>query len=556
MLNYFTYDYGDILINIMKVINIRGLLLIAIVVVIALIKKNNSVISHTGKNNWIYISLALVVFIGAAVRVYMLGNVPVDLAPDEASVYYDALCLVNYGTNRLGQVNAVYFNTWEFAGQSPAMATLASFFIRVFGNSIFVFRLSQAVPAIMTVLLAFFIGKKLADPLTGLIAAAILAISPWHIMMSRWALDCNLSAFATTVAVCALLYSFDNNGKMTNIFYLYCIFAGLSLYTYAPTNIMMFIFTLAVYIVLLAKKRIDYKIFIPANIILFIIALPMIGFVVINILGLPSFESNFLTIPYMEYFRSDDISGNIVLNLFENIGNLYDIGQRVVLYPQFSVMYVFSIPLIIMGIIGAIKKFKDKYILVLWLVASAIQMGRIGKSGMWVVVNLAATLPYFIAIGITEIVTHIKITKWLFTALYTIAFAMFLVSYFIVMPETTGVKIGAGQKDAIEYAQSLNVDKIYFSEYNGTNDAFIYCALNNQHSPSEYKEKTVVNPNMENWKYMKQYDNIVFFENIYDHSTEDNVAFVLFNYIDNVQYFIDTGYNIRTFRNFSVAYKE
>ena len=55
---------------------------------------------------------------------------------------------------------------------------------------------------------------------------------------------------------------------------------------------------------------------------------------------------------------------------------------------------------------------------------------------------------------------------------------------------------------------------------------------------------------------MKQYDNIVFFENIYEHAADDHVAFVLFNYLDNVQYFVDMGYSIETFRSFSVAYKE
>lgn len=55
MLNYFTYDYGNILINIMKFINIRGLLLVTMSVVIALIKRNNSLIAPKLKNDCIYI---------------------------------------------------------------------------------------------------------------------------------------------------------------------------------------------------------------------------------------------------------------------------------------------------------------------------------------------------------------------------------------------------------------------------------------------------------------------------------------------------------------------
>lgn len=552
MIEYFTYEYGRSILNIMKYFNIGCLIVIVLMLAATTTKKKKEDIFLNQKV--ICISLLVIVAVAAILRLYRLSTLPVDIASDEASAYFDALCLANYGTNRWGEINAVYFNTWEVAGQSPAMATLASVFIRIFGNSLFVFRLSQAVPAIMTVLLAFFIGKKLADSLTGLIAAAILAISPWHIMMSRWALDCNLSAFAVTLAVCALAYSFDENGNMNNIFYLFCIFTGLSLYTYATTNIMMFVFVVMAYLYLLLKRKINFKIFIPANIILFIIALPMMYFFAVNYLDFPAFESSFLTIPYLKGFRSDDVSGDIISNIITHLSHLYQPTDRVVYYPQFSIMYVFSIPLIAYGIIRAIKRNSNMAIVLFWLAGSLVQLGMVNNSGSWGVVNLAAVLPYFIAYALTDIISKVKISRFVVPVAYSIALVMFIYTYIAVLPEETGIKIGAGTKDAIAFAQQLEVDKIYFSGYNGTGDAFIYAALNNQDSPEEYKKKLVRNPDAEHGKEIVQYDNLVFYQDIYN-IQEDDVAVILFNYIDNVQYFIDMGYNIRTFRSFSVAYK-
>ena len=553
MINYFTYEYGHNILNIMKIFNIFSLFIITVIILLSLRKPKNTETVFDNRSTYIY--FFFVILIAAILRLYRLESVPIDIASDEASAYFDALCLAKYGTNRWGEINAVYFNTWEVAGQSPAMATLASVFIRLFGNSLFIFRLSQAVPAIFTVLLVFFIGRKLADSLTGLIAATILAISPWHIMMSRWALDCNLSAFAVTLAVCALVHSFDENGNMNNVFYLFCIFTGLSLYTYATTNIMMFVFVVLVYIYLLLHRKINFKIFIPANIILFVIALPMMYFFAVNYLGLPPFESSFLTIPYLKGFRSDDVSGNIISNIITHLSHLYQTTERVVYYPHFSIMFIFSMPLIGYGIIRAFKRNSNMAFALFWLVGSLVQLGMVKNSGAWGVVNLAAVLPYFIAYALKDLFSKIKISNLVIPLIYSLALVMFMYTYLAVLPEETGIKIGAGTKDAIAFAQQLDVDKIYFSGYNGIGDAFIYAALNNQDSPEEYKQKLIRNPHAEHGKEIVQYDNLIFYKDIYN-IQEENVAFVLFNYIDNVQYFMDMGYNVKTFRSFSVAYKE
>ena len=554
MIEYFTYEYGHTILNIMKYFNLVCLSVIVLLLLYTALRKNNHKVDID--NKLIYIGLFLVIAVAIVLRIYRLDTIPIDIAPDEASVYYDALCLANYGTNRWGEINAVYFNTWEIAGQSPAMANIALVFLKIFGNSLFVFRLSQAVPAIITVVLAFFIGKKLFTPFVGLVASAVLAVSPWHIMMSRWALDCNMSAFAVTAAICAFIYSFNNDGSMNRFFYLFSVMAGFSLYTYATTNVMMFVTIVLLYFYILIKKRINWRIFIPANILLFVIAAPMMYFFAVNYLGLPPLETDFLTIPYLRGFRSDDVSADIITNLIASLSHIYKTGDRVVFYPQFSIMYVISLPFFIFGLLKAIRKHKETYVLLFWLLGSMVQLGVVKNSGVWGIVNFAVVLPYFIAYSINDVIANKKGTAFIISAMYAVSLLMFVYTYVAVLPEESGVKIGAGTKDAIQFAQEIDAEKIYFTGYNGTSDAFIFSALNNQHSPEEYREKLIVNPEMDEWQYIKQYDNIIFYEDLYSHSTDENVAFILFNYLDNIQYFQDMGYSIKTFRSFSVAYKE
>ncbi len=554
MISNFFANYNYDILSYMRIVNIFAVATIFLLYFFAL-KKQNNVNNFNNNNNFIYISLAIITFVGAFLRIYRINEIPLSLAPDEASVFYDAICLTDYGTNRHGEVNAVYFNTWEFAGQSPVMANFASFFMRIFGKNLITLRMSQAVPAILTIVLIFFIAKKLFDSFTAIICCGILAISPWHIMMSRWALDCNLSAFFVMLAICTLVYSFDENGKINNMFYMFCVFTGISLYTYAPTNILMFSFIILLYLYIFFTKKINYKIFIPANIILALIALPMIYFVLVNTLGFPPLKTNFITIPYMEHFRSGDIDINIFKNITSIFQYLFSPSNRLVVLPQFSLMYLFSAVFFIYGFLSTLKNFNKYYILLFFTLGCFIQLGSVNHSGLWIFVNFASVLPLFIGFSIANLMRKSKPSVFIVPILYSISLVMFMYAYFVVFPEPAGSKVSADENGAVKFAIELNVDKVYMTMYNGTCDAFIYVALNNQDSPEQYAKNIILNSDYEPWNHVKQYDNFIFDEELSTHINEDNVAFILYNPLDSIQNFIDHEYKIQNFKFFSVAYK-
>ena len=98
------------------------------------------------------IFIAVVLIISAALRLIALSDLPAGMNQDEASIGYDSWAIANYGVDRNGYHNPVYPVAWG-AGHDPFYMYAASLFIKLFGNSLFVYRLPQALHLAVQVLL-------------------------------------------------------------------------------------------------------------------------------------------------------------------------------------------------------------------------------------------------------------------------------------------------------------------------------------------------------------------------------------------------------------------
>lgn len=180
------------------------------------------------------IIIFLILVFAFGVRVYDLGIIPVSLHGDEIGVGYNAFSLLKNGIDEYGKV-------WPFvfrADVTPLIfyTTIPSIFL--FGLSEFAIRFPSVIVGISTIFVffVFFIEflrvtkiplnhKKLA-----LFASLLLAISPWHIQISRIAHDGSYGLFFSFLGL-FLFFRWVNSQK--NIF---CIFSfimfGLSFYAY------------------------------------------------------------------------------------------------------------------------------------------------------------------------------------------------------------------------------------------------------------------------------------------------------------------------------------
>ena len=133
----------------------------------------------------------LLLAVGAAVRLALLGDIPHGLHIDEASTGYEAWALSEYGIDRHGYRYPVNLVAWG-GGQSALYSYLAAPFTKLMGLSVLSVRLPMALLGLAVLPALYDIGRSLRGRRCGLVFLFAGAICPWHIMLSRWGLESNL----------------------------------------------------------------------------------------------------------------------------------------------------------------------------------------------------------------------------------------------------------------------------------------------------------------------------------------------------------------------------
>lgn len=187
-------------------------------------------------------------------RVYKLGQFPVGFLWDEAALGYNAYSILETGRDEYGKLFPLIFKS--FGDYKPGFyvyLTIPS--VAVFGLNEFAVRLPSAIAGSLTVILLYLllteagftqIGKRITTDSIPLVAALLLAISPWHINFSRGAWELNVMTFEIVLGF-FLLLRFLNSNKNFYLFSSVVAFV-LSFLTYqtakflTPALLIAFIF--------------------------------------------------------------------------------------------------------------------------------------------------------------------------------------------------------------------------------------------------------------------------------------------------------------------------
>lgn len=144
-----------------------------------------------------FLPLIAILFLAAFLRLWRLGLVPAGITGDEMGYIYNAYSLAKTGKNIFGEPWP--FLTWIYGEGFPFLPTttyLMALFFKIFGLSITTSRLPSALLGILDVFLLFNLVKLcFKDKRLALISALFLAISPWHLFLSRTAYDPNVAFF-------------------------------------------------------------------------------------------------------------------------------------------------------------------------------------------------------------------------------------------------------------------------------------------------------------------------------------------------------------------------
>jgi 4-amino-4-deoxy-L-arabinose transferase-like glycosyltransferase len=179
-------------------------------------------------------ALGMVLLVAALFRLPMLGHVPNGLFLDEASRGFDAFALLQTGADQYGVRWPLFPEGLD--DYTPVLYTLLVIpAISGLGLTEVAVRLPAALVGIATVGTSYLCGRALFGSAVGLIAAALVAISPWHILPSRTGAEWVLLPFFVTLGVWLLARGRAHGPSLV----LAGLVLGIGLYSYAFARLLV-----------------------------------------------------------------------------------------------------------------------------------------------------------------------------------------------------------------------------------------------------------------------------------------------------------------------------
>ncbi|MFT3751941.1 MAG: glycosyltransferase family 39 protein [Paludibacter sp.] len=444
----------------------------------------------------------ILVIIGFAIRILGISVIPAGLNQDEASIGYEAFSILKSGFDRNGNFYPIHLVSWG-SGQNALYAYLSIPFIKLFGLNIFSVRIVNAILSCLTLLVFFFIFKSFTDKKKSLIALALIAICPWSIMSARWGLESNIFPALFLFGTYFLLKAINSNGKYLPI--AFAIYA-ICLYSYGTSYLVMPLFFLFTVPYLLKNRTVSFRNLGVSSILFFVIALPIILFVLINHLQLNEIHFDWFSIPKLATNRTTVIfnlfSGNFIVTFIKNIVRFLSIiilqtdGNQYNSISSVGTIYFISFPFFLIGLYQTIKSkallFPPNYIFFSWLICSTI-VGITSHININRINIIFLPILYFTILGFFAVSKMLKREIRLkypvfIISLYTVFFMFFCGYYFFIFKEEIKSEFSYGLGDAIHYAESTYKNDSINVTTNSINMPYIYVCFYNQTDPVVFRQ--------------------------------------------------------------------
>lgn len=194
----------------------------------------------------------------------------------------------------------------------------------------------------------------------------LLAIAPWHILLTRWTLDYGLIPFTFGLAILVLMKAARK--KSTGLYVLASALAALNMYSYGSANIVIPAFLLLCVFFLMRGKILSIRQLFLCMLMFLLVCAPLFLFYFINVCKLPEIITPFFSV---ERFRSDHTASVFLSfsDLFlrgEGIKNIKELllylsvgvenGEYYTYMPGYWTFYVFTFPVTLIGFVVSLKR--------------------------------------------------------------------------------------------------------------------------------------------------------------------------------------------------------
>ncbi|MEN9407882.1 MAG: hypothetical protein RLZZ455_1098 [Candidatus Parcubacteria bacterium] len=348
------------------------------------------------RRNFVY--LVCVVVVALILRFYSLSTNPPSLTWDEVAWGYNAYALLHTGKDEFGNFLPIQYLESFGDFKPPVYAYLTVIPVALFGLNEFSTRFVSAFFGSLTVVATYFLVKTIFFSSSrkesyALFSAFFLAISPWHINLSRAAFEANVASFFLIIGVWFFL---DGVRRRSYLLTFSAVCFALSFYTFNTSRIVAPLLIIAL-TVLFAKKLLHrWKASLLAFFIGFALLLPLIPFLLSPSAQLRYREVNIFSdsgpvITANEHVKNNNnawwsniLDNRRVFYAREYVKHYLDNLDPKFLFisgdgnPKFSSqqvgqLYLFDLPFLI---IGALFLFKRKegywYFLPIWLLLGIV----------------------------------------------------------------------------------------------------------------------------------------------------------------------------------------
>lgn len=156
-------------------------------------------------DRWAAVLLAAIVVVAAALRLLWPGQAPPGINQDEAINAWNAWCLLHTGHDMVGASWPVFYSHAIGDNRTTLYFYALLPFQAAGGLGVWTTRLPAIVAGIAAVALVYVVGRRLAGTAVGLLAAALMALEPWPLSLSRWGIEGSLGPLLAILPFALLL---------------------------------------------------------------------------------------------------------------------------------------------------------------------------------------------------------------------------------------------------------------------------------------------------------------------------------------------------------------
>lgn len=498
--------------------------------------------------------LFFVVFIAFFFRFWQLGNNPPSLTWDEASWGYNAYALGIDGRDEFGKFLPLDYLESFGDFKPPVYAYLALLPVKILGLNEFAVRLPSAFFGVLTVLFTYFLTKRIFvnrgttlnrtqnhPEYIALFSSFFLAISPWHINLSRAAFEANVATFFIVSGVWAFLAGVQEKKKYLILF---AILLALSMHTFNSARIvaplLALVLTIGFWREIFARKK---EVFI-ASLVAFIILLPVIRFFMTPQAALRFREVNIFSDlgvierANQEIANDKDVLWSKILHnrrfafFVEYLRHYFDHFNPGFLFikgdgnPKFSSqdigqLYLWDLPFFILGVLILLKK-KEGYwwIVPLWLLLGIVPAGIARETPH--ALRIESSLPTFqiiVAYGLfysLKQISNIQIKNIVFTTLFFLLFInilYYLHGYYSHYAKQFSGEWQYGYKESINYVKSVARDYKQVIVALDMGRPYIYYLFYTKTDPRQFRKTAKVRKEALGFVHVDGFDKYIFARN-------------------------------------------